>query len=145
MKVILLQDVAKIGRRFEVADVPAGHALNMLIPKKMAEPATKENMKRIKARAEKAAEGRAANAEEFKTALDTLKGKTITLKVQANEKGHMFEAVKSPAIAEAIKAEGAVIAADQIVIAEPIKEVGMHTVTLSDGESTSSLSLEVTA
>ena len=55
MKVILLQDVAKIGKRFETVDVPDGYALNMLIPKRMAEPATPENLKRVDARRTKAA------------------------------------------------------------------------------------------
>ena len=46
MKVILLRDVAKIGKRFEVKEVPTGHALNFLIPKKLAEPATTEALRR---------------------------------------------------------------------------------------------------
>ena len=47
MKVILLKDVAKIGRRFEIKEVPDGYALNKLIPKNMAQFATPENIKRI--------------------------------------------------------------------------------------------------
>jgi ribosomal protein L9 len=47
MKVILLRDVAKIGKRFAIVDVPDGYALNKLIPSKDAEPATTNNIKRI--------------------------------------------------------------------------------------------------
>jgi peptidylprolyl isomerase len=63
MKVILLQDVAKIGKRFEVANVPDGYALNQLIPKRMAEPATPANMKKIERRqAERTASAEASTA-----------------------------------------------------------------------------------
>ena len=47
MKVILLKDVAKIGRRHEVAEVPDGYALNMLIPKGLAKAGTPENIKKL--------------------------------------------------------------------------------------------------
>ncbi len=49
MQVILLQDVAKIGRRFDVVNVADGYGLNKLIPQGMAKPATPENIKKIKA------------------------------------------------------------------------------------------------
>ena len=47
MKVILLQDVAKIGKRSDLVEVPDGYAMNQLIPKRMAETATAQNKKRI--------------------------------------------------------------------------------------------------
>ena len=47
MKIILLKDIAKVGKRYDVKDVNSGHALNFLIPKGLAVSATKEAIKRI--------------------------------------------------------------------------------------------------
>ena len=64
MKVILLRDVAKIGRRFEIVEVPDGYALNKLIPKKDAEAATPANVKRIQQNKDR------TNANKAETAAD---------------------------------------------------------------------------
>jgi large subunit ribosomal protein L9 len=47
MKVILLQDIRKVGKKFEIKDVSDGYAINMLIPRKLAETATDSAVKRI--------------------------------------------------------------------------------------------------
>ena len=60
MKVILLQDVAKIGRRFDIVEVPSGYGMNKLIPQGMAKPATPENVKAINAQSAKTEADRAA-------------------------------------------------------------------------------------
>ena len=78
MKVILLQDVAKLGHRFEIVDVPHGHALNKLIPQGLAQEATKQNVQRVKARAERAAADRAATGEAFAAALEEAQNASVT-------------------------------------------------------------------
>lgn len=48
MKVILLKDVKKLGKKREIKEVPAGYARNFLLPQNLAEVATKENLKNVK-------------------------------------------------------------------------------------------------
>jgi large subunit ribosomal protein L9 len=145
MKVILLQDVAKIGRRFSVVDVPHGHALNMLIPKGMAQEATPQNLKNIQARASKAQEDRQLSDTSFSDALTALKEASVVVTVEANDKGHLFEALKSDKISDALHANGAAIKADQIQIDTPIKELGKHTISLKEGALIGSVVITVAA
>lgn len=145
MKVILLQDVAKIGRRFEVVEVPHGYALNKLIPQKLAKEATEVNMKNVNARAEKIASENAAADETFKKAIAALDGKEITVSAEANENGHLFEAMKRERIVEALKAMNAIVTPEQIHIGTPIKSIGAHTVDLISGTERGEVTVQVVA
>lgn len=143
MKVILLQDVAKIGRRSEIVDVPAGYARNQLIPKKMAETATPANLKRIQRQHALTAEVQAAGASRFEAAVEALKAAKVTVAIEANEKGHTFKAVNEADIVTAAKAAGVDIEAAMVSIAAPIKELGEHAVELTSGAATASFTIEV--
>ena len=145
MKVILLQDVPQVGQRFDVKEVPDGHALNRLIPKGLAEPATPENLKRVKVMVSKAEVEQVAAKESFTEAIDVLSDRTLNLMVKANEKGHLFKAIKVEDIVAAAKEEGVVLSPGQIIIEEPIKEVGEHTVTLKSGKQTGTAKLDIVA
>ena len=145
MKVILLKDVAKIGRRHDVVEVPNGYALNMLIPKGLAKAATPENIKQVKAQVAVAGASQAGKDEQFQTTLSLIEYKTIVVSVPANEKGHLFESVKSSSIVGAIGGLGAVVTEDQIRVETPIKEVGEHTIVLEEGDVTKKITVTVEA
>ena len=134
MKVILLQDVARIGRQFEIKDVPTGHALNMLIPKGIAEQATAENVRRIEAHAEKIQIERAASEIAFADALLKLKDTTVTIEVDTNEQGHMFQALKADVVLKAFKLKGIEFDESQIVMRDAIKGVGEYVIELHGGD-----------
>jgi large subunit ribosomal protein L9 len=143
MKIILLQDVAKIGRRYEVVTVPDGYALNQLIPKKMAEPATPANLKRVEKMNKDKVAGAEADSEAFKTAVATIEATPITITVEANEQGHLFKAVSADEVVTAAQAVGAVVTADMVSFAAPIKEVGTHDVSLAKGDDAATISVTV--
>ena len=143
MKVILLQDVAKIGRRSEVVDVPNGYALNKLFPQKLAEEASPANMKRIATQAEKVAATKAGAETQVSEALEKLKNVTLEITVSTNEQGHLFEALKPVAIVEAAKAQDVTLTESEVVISEPIKEVGEHTVGIKEGGVTGEIKVVV--
>jgi large subunit ribosomal protein L9 len=129
MKVILLQDVKKVGKKFEVKEVASGYALNFLIPRKMAEASTQSSEKRIgniKARAE----GEQKVREDLLMKnLKSLDGKTIEISEKANEKGHLFKGVHQAELVTEIKKQTELdLAPDYIVLEKPLKEVGEHTV-----------------
>lgn len=143
MKVILLQDVANVGRRFSVVDVSNGHALNKLIPNKQAEPATPENLKRVEARKARMEAELATASENFADVVKRIAGSTQTIKVEANDQGHLFQGLKPEAIASNLGKLGFVVTANQVVIDAPIKAIGEHTITLSDGEKTATFTLSI--
>jgi len=125
--------------------VPNGRALNMLIPQGLAMAATPENTKRIKAQSDKVASERAEAAAAFHAAVEKLDGEAVTVAVNANPKGHLFEALKEDAIAAALNEKGVAVEPTHIIIAEPIKEIGTHEVNLSNGEERIALNLEIVA
>ncbi len=146
MKVIWLQDVAKLGRRYAIVDVPDGYGVNKLIPKGLAKPATPENVKAVMARSGALLHNKEAAEAAFKELLKALEGKVVALTAEANAEGRFFQAVKPEAIAKAVSdVSGMKVVSDQIAIALPIKAVGEHVVTLSLGASQVALPIVITA
>jgi large subunit ribosomal protein L9 len=143
MKIILLQDVAKIGRRYEVVEVPDGFAMNQLIPKKMAEPATPANLKRVEKMNLNKVASAEADSDAFKTAVATIEATPITITVEANEKGHLFKAVDAGEVVVAAQAVGAVVTQEMVEFTTPIKEVGEHEITLKLGDDTATITINL--
>ncbi len=143
MKVILLQDVAKIGRKSQIVEVPDGYARNQLIPKRMAEPASLTNTKRIEKAQASANASKEANQTKFEMALNTLKDNVAKISVEVNEKGHTFRAVNESDVVSAVKQIGVNLEANMISIDSPIKEVGRHEVELRVGTSKAKFTIEV--
>lgn len=126
---ILLQDVENVGERGAVVDVSKGYLRNFLIPRKLAEPATK-NAIAAAARRQQAAERAAAAATQ--TARDNaelLNRTVLTIPHQAGEDGRLFGSVTAQDIADAIKeARGITIDRRDIRLDEPIRTVGTRMV-----------------
>jgi len=143
MKVILLQDVAKIGRRNEVVDVPNGYAMNQLIPSKKAEPATPANMKKIsKVHADMAAN--ASNMEAvFTAAKEAFAAEPLHIPAEMNEKEHLFQAINDADVVAAAKAKGIAITPAMIAFPEVVKAAGEHTVTLQHGGHSAQFTINV--
>jgi len=143
MKVILLQDVAKIGLRHEVVDVPNGYATNKLIPKKLAEPATPVNLKKVgKVHAAKA--GAAADTEAvFNAAMEALSAEPLLIAADMNEQEHLFKAVDSADVVKAAEAKGIAITSQMIGFPEVVKSAGEHTVALQAGAHNASFTINV--
>ncbi|MEZ4104619.1 MAG: 50S ribosomal protein L9 [Candidatus Paceibacterota bacterium] len=143
MKVILLRDVAKIGRRFEVVNIPDGYALNSLIPKKDAEPATPANLKRIEKQKTKTASNREADLADFKIKAEKLCAKPLEIPAEINEIGHLFQSIHASDIVMAAKNCDITLSENTIVIDKPIKEAGEHSVTLKLHDTTYKLPIVV--
>ena len=131
MKVILTRDVAKLGRRFTVAEVPDGYALNKLIPSGIALAATPENMKKVQAWNDKQAATKITEVADFKTAVAALKETTIVIKVDANDQKHLFKSVKAVDIATTLAALGHAIPVESIKLADPIKSLGQYQIPVA--------------
>jgi len=125
MKIILLQDVKKLGRAGDVKDVAEGYARNFLFPKKLAEAATAEAVKEVEA---KKAQEQATQNEEKKRLLELahkLKGKKITLKSKEKD-GKLFGSVSAKDIAAGLENENLAVPENCIILKEAIKETGTY-------------------
>lgn len=129
MKVILLSDVVQVGRRHEIKSVSDGYAANYLFPRKLAEPATEGNIKRLKERALRVQEEQALHVALFQKNLEALAHATLEMKVRANDQGHLFEGIHAPEIVQALK-QNLHIDIDEhfLKLSSPLKSVGKHLV-----------------
>ena len=124
MRVILLQDVEKLGKKYEIKEVKPGFARNFLIPKGLAKPATKEALKWLET--QKEAEDKKAE-EELKRVqgqASVIDGQEVIIPVKIGEEGQLFESITSQKISEKLKEIGFEIKKTQIDLEEPIKELG---------------------
>lgn len=143
MKVILLQDVAKIGKRFSVVNVPDGYAANQLIPKKLAVPATPENLKRTLRHHATAAATKEAGFARFDAAVAALTDKVIVVSAEASEQEHLFQAIHESDIVTAAVAAGVDIDVHMVKISSPIKSLGKHELLLTGGKKDQVITVEV--
>jgi len=144
MKVILLDDVAKVGRRGEVRDVSDGYARNFLIPKKLALSATAGNLKNlqhIKTQQEAKASRVKAEAESLRERIETL---TYEERRQASEEGKLFGSVTAQDIVDFLDGQKIKIERRRVLLDEPIKGLGESAVPIRlHGDVTAQLKVNV--
>ena len=128
---ILLQDVEQLGEQGSVVDVSKGYLRNYLVPRKLAQPATKGAIETIRQRQE-AAERAAREAIERAEENVVLLNKTvITIPQQAGPDGRLFGSVTAQDIATAIReARGLAIDKRNVHLPDPIKNVGTYMVVV---------------
>ncbi len=127
MKILLLKDIPKVGKKYDIKDVADGFARNSLFPKKLAEPATGDTIKRVEKMKQEAAQMGEIAADLLNRNLTVLDSKTITIKAKANEKGHLFSSIHKKEILEAIRHDlGVNISEESLILEKPIKETGEH-------------------
>ena len=130
MEVILREDVVKLGSRGQVVKVAAGYARNFLLPKRLAVAATEANKKIVDQerqahlRREVKLEGEAQDLAKL------LGGVTVTIAQKAGENDQLFGSVTSKDVAEALEKAGYTIDRRKVELAEPIKQLGEHTVAV---------------
>ncbi|MDO8530481.1 MAG: 50S ribosomal protein L9 [bacterium] len=131
MKVILLEDVENVGKKYEVKEVKDGHARNFLIPQKLAKAVTKQTLKWLKDQKEvmeKEAEDDLKKAQELASQID---GIEVPILLKVGPEGQLFESVNNVKISEKLKEMGFEVKKSQIILAEPIKTLGEHPVKIN--------------
>jgi large subunit ribosomal protein L9 len=130
MEVVLLERVAKLGQMGEVVNVKQGYARNFLLPQGKALRATPANMKRFEVdRAQLEARNLEAKGEAEKVA-GTLDGQAFVVIRSASDGGALFGSVTTRDIADAATAGGFSLDKRQVTLDHPIKELGLHAVTI---------------
>ncbi|MCI0542531.1 50S ribosomal protein L9 [bacterium] len=146
MKILLLKDVPKVGRKYDIKHVADGFARNALFPQKLAEPATKESEARVMKLKQEAARAGEIASDLLAKNIKTLDGKTVTLHAKANEKGHLFSAIHKKEILEAIHNDlGVNISAESLVLEKPIKEMGEYALEAKVGTARCTFTLLLTS
>lgn len=129
MKVILLKDVPKVGKKYDIKNVAEGYALNLLIPKGLAQIATAQTEKNIEVMKQKDMVEKKVQGELLLKNLEVIKTLVLNIKEKANDKGHLFAGItKERLIEEIIKTARLNLDVDSIKLDKPIKEVGEHEV-----------------
>ncbi len=132
MKVILLEDIKGLGKKYDVKNVATGYARNFLLPKNLAEAATPKALKRllaIKAQIERDREKRFAELQEQARKIEKM---MLQFKLKTGSQGEIFSSVTAKDIENALKEKG--INNATVKLAKPIKELGEHNVEISLGE-----------
>ena len=145
MIVILKRDVKGTGKAGDVVKVSDGYARNMLLPKGLAEEATKNNVHTLeKAKEKREEEERQARAAAEKQA-EEMKNMKVEIITKAGEGGKLFGSITTKDIADALKEQhGLNIDKRKIVLDQPIKEVGVKRVKVKIyPEITATIAVEV--
>jgi large subunit ribosomal protein L9 len=131
MRIILLKDTPKVGRKYDVKDVADGYALNMLIPRGFAVAATASAVKNIETMKANDATDKRIQEELLAKNLETIKNLTLTISEKANDKGHLFAGItKERLVAEIAKATRLNIGPELVKLDKPLKESGEHRVNI---------------
>lgn len=128
MKVLLLQDIRSIGRKFEIKEVADGYARNFLFPKKLATLADEKSQMLKAEHDQKLATGLA----ELKAAIAMLAKEPFEFNVKAGKQGEVFGSVSKKDIEERLHTKG--FKKCEVLLDHPIKSTGEHEVEVNFGQ-----------
>lgn len=131
MKVILLEDVKKLGKKGDLVDVADGYARNYLLPRNLAQEATAGGIKQIKQQKAALEKRKKKEKELAQEIAEKLSKTSVTLKVKAGDQGKLFGSVTSKDISEALKEQQQIqVDRRKIELTEPIKSLGSYEVDI---------------
>lgn len=130
MKVILLENVDRLGKIGDIVNVKEGFARNFLIPQKKATIATEGNVKLQEALKKKKEAEEAKVLAAAKAAAGKIAALSLTISAEAGEEEKLFGSVSADMIAKSLADEGITVDKRDIVIDEPIKKLGVFQVAV---------------
>lgn len=130
MKVILLQDVKKIGKKGEVINTSDGYARNFLFPRKLAQEATETNLHILNNRKENERKQKLAEMEAAQALAKELKGKELKITAKTGESNKLFGAITSKDVAELIKTQYKVEVDKKKIVMDTIKLAGTYNIEI---------------
>ncbi len=146
MKVILLRNVPKVGRKLDVVDVSSGYATNFLFPQKLAEIATAAKEAELAQRREKVQVAEDARKSDLLEKLKALEGVTLTIVGKADEKGHLYKKIHADDILVAFNEEHNVaLSKDAMTLEAPLNTLGQYPMTIEQHGRKTSFVVEVVA
>ena len=145
MKVILMQDVKGKGKRGQMVEVSDGYARNYLLPKKLAQEATTDNINTMRMNDRATQERQAKERAQALEIAEKMRSFKLVVEAKGGGAGRLFGSVTSAEIAEALeKQQGITLDKRRIVLDDPIKNVGVYQIKCKLGyEITGELTVEV--
>lgn len=146
MKIILLQDEKKLGKKGDIIEASEGYARNYILPKKIGVEATPKNMNDLKLQRANADKVAQENLDAAKALAAELETKQVVVKIKAGEGGRAFGSVSSKEIATACKEQHKIeIDKKKIQLPESLKNFGVYEVAIKlHPQVTGKLSVKVT-
>ncbi|NCP61782.1 MAG: 50S ribosomal protein L9 [Alphaproteobacteria bacterium] len=130
MEVILLQRVEKLGHMGEIVTVKPGYARNHLIPKGFADRATKDRIAHFEAMKKQFEADNIKKLDEAQSIAKKMEGLVVEFIRPAGDTGNLYGSIRRKDIAQAVSEAGFSISKSQVQIAEPVKHIGIHTVSI---------------
>ncbi|HEY4487051.1 MAG TPA: 50S ribosomal protein L9 [Candidatus Paceibacterota bacterium] len=144
MQVILLEDVAGVGRKHDIVTVSNGYARNFLIPRKKAVYATEKEIQHTQELKKTLEHKKSEKQSLLEAALARISGKTFSIQEKTNEVGGLFKSIGSEEIARMLSTkEGILVPPEALQIKSPIKKSGEYTIELRAGTGKGILTLLV--
>ena len=131
MKIILRSNIEQLGKIGEVVDVAPGYARNYLIPRNDAYLATKGNLKRIEFEKKKALQLADKETEAARKLAEKMKDISLTFQVKVSEEEQLYGSVSTSDIVAELAKLGYEIERRRVLLAEPIKQLGVYTVGIN--------------
>lgn len=130
MKVILLQDVKKVGKKGDVVDISDGYARNFLFPRKLAEEANNNNMHILNTKKENERKKKLAEIEAAQKLASELKGKEIKIEAKSGNGRRLFGAITSKDVAELINKQFKLSVDKKKIVMDTIKVAGSYDIEI---------------
>jgi len=130
MKVLLCEDVDKLGWLGDIVEVNTGYARNYLFPQGLAKIANEAGIRTIAEEKARRGELRKLEGKRLEEAAKAIEGAEAVIAAKANELGHLFGSVNEQQIAANLRAQGFEVRDEIVQLPEHIKQVGTHSVTL---------------
>ncbi|MEK7079894.1 MAG: 50S ribosomal protein L9 [Patescibacteria group bacterium] len=140
MKVVLLKDVKDMGRAHSAVEVSDGHALNYLIPRKLAVAATATSLKQAETRVQQVKDRKDLDVKLIENRLVQLAEERVTIIKKANEQGHLYDGLDAKELAIATQ-----LPEEVVKLEKPIKELGTFEVPVAFGEQFGSFTVDIVA
>lgn len=124
MRVILLQDIENLGKKYDIKEVSDGYARNFLLKKRLVKPLTKEILKWVELQKELAGKKAEKDLEKIQEQATNIDGQEVVIPVKVGDDGQFFESIGAKRISEKLKELGFEVKRTQVNLAQPIKELG---------------------
>jgi large subunit ribosomal protein L9 len=139
MRVILLEDIERVGKQGEVLNVRDGYARNYLLPRRRAITATEEQIKRVEEAIKRLGDRKAQAAKRLADKAALLEQLSLKAELRVGAEGKAFGAITNIEVAELLARANFTVDKHDVLLDEPIKEPGVHDVAVRIGPETKAI------
>lgn len=130
VELLLIQSVEHLGHQGDVVEVRPGYAMNYLIPQGLAAIASDHHKRMVEKHKAKLQELERLRQAKLRAQATELARQSVTIEANATADGHLYGSVGAPEIVAALKKNNITLAADQVRLEGPLKELGLYTVKI---------------